>query len=97
MKPVVALALLLLCTPGCTTTLPQGTPSAPQASGGRQTRTITVDGRTRRYELALPPRPASAAGHPVVVAMHGAGSTIASLARASARDWPIAVGSVSKS
>ena len=89
MRHALALVAMLLALPlfGCNSTGGGGgATTGPAAGGGRQVRTLTIDGRQRRYELYVPPRAASAAGHPVVIAMHGAGSTIASLARASGFD-----------
>lgn len=85
----IALGLLLvgaLLETACSATNGGSATTGPPAGGDRQLRSLTVDGRTRTYELYVPPRVASPAGHPVVIAMHGAGSTIASLARAAGFD-----------
>ena len=82
----LALALVLAACSGAPLPSAPADPATHAAPAARQVRTLTVDGRPRRYELALPPRAASAAGHGVVIALHGAGSTIASLARASGFD-----------
>lgn len=86
MRRRLAAVLIALALSACTGSGAAPGATSPSAGSGRQSRSLTVDGRTRTYELFLPPRAASAAGHPVVIAMHGAGSTIASLARASGLD-----------
>ena len=86
MRILLASGLILLLT-ACQSSAPSASSSAGAApTAGRQTLQLNVQGQARTYDLVVPPRPASAAGHPVVFAFHGAGSTIASLARASGFD-----------
>lgn len=75
--------LLPLFLFGCATA-PQAPPTVRET--GREVHRLTVAGRTRLYELHLPPPPQPGRPYPVVFAFHGAGSTIESLARASGFD-----------
>jgi polyhydroxybutyrate depolymerase len=83
------LSLVLLCLSGACSAPLQGSQPAPalaQPAATRTTYQLQVAGQAREYELVLPERPHVGYRYPVVLAFHGAGSSIASLARASGFD-----------
>jgi polyhydroxybutyrate depolymerase len=84
MRSAWLLLSLLLLFSGCSAGPSRAAPAGAQPTDSAMpTRTLDVGGRARTYQLYVPPRPSADYRYPLVLAFHGAGSSIESLARAS--------------